>query len=303
MVRFTAFLLCLFGCAALAPAAEPPLVVTTNTILNDFVRAVAGNRVRTLCLVRPGLDIHSYEPAPAEVRALSAASLVVENGLGLETWVAKLVANSGYRGPVLVATAGIVPLTYGNDADGLLPAASAEPARGAEDPHAWQDPRLAARYVENIRDALIRLLPSDAGGLRANAAAYLAQLRALDTWARAQLAAVPPARRKLVTTHDSLAYFARAYGFEIVPLALSPSHEPTARHVAALIDFIRAQRVPAVFFEPTTNPKVLELIAREAGVRAAAELYTDSTGPAGSPAATYLGLFRLNVERIAAALR
>lgn len=173
----------------------------------------------------------------------------------------------------------------------------------AADPHAWQDPRNVALYVANIRDALTRANPAAAAGYQARATAYLAELTALDRWAREQLATIPAARRKLVTSHDSLGYFAAAYDLEPVPVSgLSTSAEANARDVAAIIDLIRHEHVPAVFFEVTSNPKLVRQIGADAGVRLAEPLFTDSLGAPGSDTATYLAAMRTNVSRIVAAL-
>ncbi len=173
----------------------------------------------------------------------------------------------------------------------------------AADPHAWQDPRNVALYVANIRDALIRANPTATAGYQTRATAYLAELTELDRWAREQLATIPAARRKLVTSHDSLGYFADAYGLEPVPVSgLSTSAEANARDVAAIIDLIRHEQVPAVFFEVTSNPKLVRQIGADAGVRLAEPLFTDSLGAPGSDTATYLAAMRTNVSRIVAAL-
>lgn len=173
----------------------------------------------------------------------------------------------------------------------------------SSDPHAWQDPRNVALYVATIRDALVQAAPASTSGYQARATAYLAELAKLDLWAREQLATIPPARRKLVTSHDSLGYFADAYGLTPVPVAgLSTAAEPNARDVAAIIDLICREQVPAVFFELTSNPKLVRQIGADAGVRLAEPLFTDSLGAPGSDTDTYLNAMRTNVTRIVAAL-
>jgi zinc/manganese transport system substrate-binding protein len=276
-----------------------PLVVSTNTILDDLVRSVGGERIDERCLLPPGADPHSYEPNPQDIRLLTQADLVVVNGLGLETWLQKLVENAGLRRPALVASAGVVPLHFGK---WVTPDYQLD--RDEIDPHAWHDLRNVRRYVENIRDALARLDPAGAGVFAKNAAAYCAQLTALDAFARRQIATLPPGQRKLVTSHDALQYLARAYGLMIVPVnGSSPDQEPSAKQLAALVTFIREQQVHAVFFESTANPKIVRLVAEEAGVKVVGSLYTDSLGPPDSPGATFLGLFRANIETIVRTLR
>jgi zinc/manganese transport system substrate-binding protein len=323
---------------AAGPAAPIPVVVTANTILDDLVRQVGGDQVSTHCLVAPGSDPHTFEPRPADVKLLLAADLLVVNGLDLEPAVLKLAENCGFHGAVLVATTGLQPRTGGcthdheaspgtpssspacshashdheaekpNSADRLdhsdLLATHSSLLATSSDPHAWQDPRNVAVYIANIRDALVRANPAATAVYRSRATAYLAELTELDSWAREQIATIPAARRKLVTSHDSLGYFAAAYGFEPVPVSgLSTATEANARDVAAVIDLIRREQVPAVFFEVTSNPKLVRQIGADAGVRLAEPLFTDSLGAPGSDTATYLAAMRTNVSRIVAALR
>ncbi|HLP10137.1 MAG TPA: zinc ABC transporter substrate-binding protein [Opitutaceae bacterium] len=336
------------GLAAAIPT-RGPLVVTANTILDDLVRQVGGDQVRTHCLVQPGADPHAFEPRPSDVKQLVSADVLVVNGLGLEPAILKLAQNCGFRGEILVAATGLTPRVgsghhhHGKDAEDedhehseipssssasslSIPSPSSTPStasgsstptppsaasenrksetENSADPHAWQNPLLVATYVANIRDALARAYPAAANRYAERTAAYVEQLTALDRWAREQIATIPPARRKLVTSHDSLGYFADAYGFETVPVAgISSSAEPEARAVAAIVDLIRREQVPAVFFELTTNPKLLRQIGADAGVRLAEPLFTDSLGTPDSGADTYLGLIRANVTRIVAALR
>ncbi|PTY07293.1 metal ABC transporter substrate-binding protein [Opitutaceae bacterium EW11] len=296
----------LFGVLAWLGAAvgySKPLVVTTHTVLSDFVHEIAGDDVEVTCLLPVNIDPHSYDPRPADVRAVSRAALVVMNGLGLEPWAERLVAAAGYKGAIVVATDGL---------EGLLPLSDHEEhghaGRSGEndalDPHAWQDLRNAKHYVQKIANALCQVVPSRADAFRSNAAAYEAKLDALDAEVRREIDSIPSGRRKLVTSHDSLQYLGNRYGLRIVPVAGSrPGQEPSARQLAELISTVRREHVPAVFFEATSNPKLAELVAKEAGVTVVRELYTDSLGPTGSPGATYLGMFRHNIATLVAALK
>ncbi|MBW8782783.1 MAG: zinc ABC transporter substrate-binding protein [Verrucomicrobia bacterium] len=277
-------------------AVAQPLVLTTNTILDDLVRRVGDSDVRVLCLIEPGVDPHAYEPKPADIRLMAKADIVVVNGLGLETWLGKLIANSGFHGVLVTASEGLSPLPAATD--------EATSANRRPDPHAWQDVRNVIRYVDNIRAALVKQSPEHAADFNARAAAFTRELEALQAYAVAQFATLPEAHRKLVTSHDALGYLARGYGLTIVPISgLSPDQEPDARQLARIITFIRRQHVPAVFIESTSNPKIPELIAREAGVAVAPSLYTDSLAAPGSPEASYPGMFRHNVDTIVRALR
>jgi len=295
------FRLFLFLVLTAIAARAKPQVVTTHTVLTDLVSVIAGDRVEVNCLLPINLDPHSYEPKPADIRLLAHADLVVINGLGLEPWADKVIANSGFHGPVVKAAGTVLhPL--------VATGASHDDERTYPDdhydPHAWHNPKNVRQYVAVIRDALIQILPAEADFIKANTARYLDELDALDQYAKTQFETLAPAQRKLVTSHDSLRYLAEAYNLTIVPVAgTRPDQEPSAHQLAELIGFIRQQNVRAVFFEATTNAKLVELVAKEAGVTVVGELYTDSLGPAGTAGATYLGMFRSNVDTIVSALR
>ncbi len=292
-------LLCVLGALSAGAFAAPLRIVVTSSLLEDFTRSVAGDEAQVVSLVPRGADPHHYEPRPADVRLLADADLVFVNGLGFDAWAERLIAAAGATARARVLTAGIDPITCSaHDHDHAH-----HHHHGEVDPHAWQDPRLVVRYVENIRAALTAAAPDRAEGWAARAAAYAAELEKLHAWAAAEFAAIPPDRRVIVTSHDALAYLGRAYGIRIAPLrGVGNAREPSARELAALAAFIRAQKVPAVFIETTTNPRVAALLARDAGVRLGEPLFTDSLSPADGPAATYLDLFRTNVRRILAAL-
>jgi len=281
-----------------------PIVVSTTTILDDFVRTLGSDAIDARCLVDRGRDPHSYDPTPADLRLLARADMIVVNGLGFEGWLAKLIENSDFRGTLVVATDGVTPLRYHDShAHGDHDHDHEHHHHGEEDPHAWHDLRLAARYVTNIREALEKLIPAEATAIAARAAAYEIELTALDTLVRTRLATIPAERRKLVTSHESLRYFGEAYGLKIIAISgLAPEQEPSARQLARIVRLIRQEKVPAIFIETTSNPKIPALIAREAGV-SVHELHTDSLGAPGSPNATFLGMIRSNLDTIEAALK
>ncbi len=287
--------------AAQAAPASPLRIVVTHSLLEDFTRQVAGEEAQITSLVPRGADPHHFEPRPADARSLARADLIFVNGLGFDAWADRLIAASGSSGRTRVLTAGIEPITCTVDHDHS--AHDHHHHHGDGDPHAWQDPLLVVRYVENIRAALTEAAPRHADTFATRAAAFTQELKLLHRWAAEQFATIPPERRVLVTSHDALAYLGRAYGLRVTPIrGTGNNREPSARELAALTAMIRAQNVPAIFIETTTNPRVAELLARDAGVRLGEPLYTDSLGPLGGPASTYLDLFRTNVLRIVAAL-
>jgi zinc/manganese transport system substrate-binding protein len=262
-------------------------VVTSFSILADFARNVGGERVRVTSLVGPNGDVHVYTPAPADARTIADARLVVVNGLGLEGWLPRLLQSSGSRAPIVRASSGIALLKLGTETD----------------PHAWQSVENAKIYAANIRDALVEADPTGASDYRKNADAYLAELDALDAEVRAAVAKIPPARRKLISTHDAFGYFATAYGFEMIaPLGVSTEAEPGARDIAGIIARIKASGVKAVFPENISDERLIRQIAAETGAGIGGTLYTDSLTDEKGDAPTYIALVRHNITTLTGAL-
>ena len=275
-------------------------VVASFSILGDLTQRIGGERIALTTLVGPDGDAHVYEPGPSDAKAVSTARVLVVNGLGFEGWMDRLKQASGFRGVEVVASTGIEPRA--------LAEADTQPDHdhdhGGIDPHAWQDVANAEAYVRNIAAALELADPEGAAVYRANAAAYLVELQALDEEIRAALAAIPVAQRMLVTSHDAFGYFAAAYGVRMLaPQGLSTESEASAADVAALIRQVRAQGARAVFVENVTNTRLLEQISRETGAAIGGVLYSDALSPAGGAAATYIAMMRHNAESIAMALQ
>jgi len=326
MVRLLLLALLLVGCAAPAatptplprpptapaPVVSPPptkrlSVVATFSILGDLVRSVGGDGVELTLLVGPGQDAHTFQPSPADGAKLARADLVFENGLGFEGWLEELYRASGSRARRVVVTEGIAAQKGGPaHAEGEAEAEAGH-SNGELDPHVWQDVRLASHMAGRIGEALAQADPASAALYRANAERYQQELRTLDAWVVDQVQSLPEARRTLVTNHDSLGYFASRYGFTILGTAIpgvsTEASEPAAADLVKLIGRIKSAQVPAIFVENVANPKLMERIAREAGVAVAPPLYTDALGPPGSPVDSYPKMVRHNVSTIVGALR
>lgn len=290
--------------AAQTPASDTPLqVVTSFSILGDFTQAVGGDAVQVTNLIGPGVDAHTYDPAPADLVVLESADVIVENGLGFEPWLDRYLESTAPRGLRIIASEGITPRHASEEEEHE----GEEHEHGEFDPHVWTNVANAIIEVENIRDGLIAADPARAATYEANASAKIADLQALDAWVKEQVATLPEDRRKLVTSHDTLGYFADAYGFEVVGTALgsatTETGDPSARHIAELVEQIQAAGVPAIFAENVSNPDVINAIAEEAGVTLAPSLYTDALGAPGSSGATYDEMIRYNVTTIVEALR
>ncbi len=282
-------------------------VVASFSILRDWVAIVGGDRVEVSALVGPGGDAHVYTPPPRDAKFVGAARLIVVNGLGFEGWMDRLVQASATRAPVIVASAGVVPLPPPypppQAGEGRVGGRFWNAAAGI-DPHAWQSVRNAEIYVSNIRDGLMRADPQGRGTYEANAAAYMQELARLDADIRRAVATIPPARRKVITTHDAFGYFAADYGIAFVAAqGVSTETEASARDIARIIRAIREQAIPALFFENAVDPRLIRRIAAETGVRIGGTLFSDAlTAPPG-PAATYVDMMRHNIREIADALK
>lgn len=274
-----------------ASDSHPLRVVCANTILADIAHQVGGDRIVAISLLKPGVEVHAWEPTPDDITLIGSAGLVVVNGLGLEGWLDRAISSSGISAPVVRASAGIEPLTVSG-------------ANLSVDPHAWQDASNGMRYARTIRDALSAVDPDGSADYTAWTQAYEGQVRVVDAWVKQQIAALPANQRVLVTSHDALGYFAKAYGMEIQPVeGIAPGQEPDAAHIAALISVIRTRHVHAVFIEDLTSSKVIEQIGREGGARLGGQLYSDSLAESPHLASTYLGMFLANARTIVAALR
>jgi zinc/manganese transport system substrate-binding protein len=282
--------ICLISVASPASAQtvqKPIKVVASFSILGDFVKNVGGDRLDVTTLVGADSDVHVYVPPPADARKIAEAKLIVINGLGLEGWLSRLLQLSGEKTPIVAATNGIAPLRLGSQAD----------------PHAWQSVPNAKKYVTNIRDALIAVSPQDAGLFGKNADDYLAKLDMLDREVRQALAKIPQGKRKVISTHDAFGYFASAYGVQfIAPLGVSTESEASAKDIANIIEQIRAEKIPAVFLEKMSDPRLIRRISAETGARIGGTLYSDSlTGEKGD-APTYIDMVRHNIKALTGAL-
>ncbi|WP_298428606.1 metal ABC transporter substrate-binding protein [Rhodoblastus sp.] len=283
----------LLGRAPLAAQAEEARlpVVASFSILADFVRQIGGDKVEVEALVGPNGDVHVYEPSPADARSLAKAKLIVVNGLALEGWMSRLIEASGAKAPVIVATKGVTPRQ--GEEDGKI----------GVDPHAWQNVANAKIYVANILDGLVAADPADADYFQARAKAYDLTLDETEKNVRATIAAIPPERRMIITTHDAFGYFGAAYGFTfIAPEGLSTESEPSARDVARLIAQIRRDHAPAVFLENISDPRLMSRIAKESGAKTGGALFSDSLSPPNGPAATYIAMMNHNIVELKKAL-
>ena len=269
-------------------------VVATFSIMADLVSNVGGDRVEVTALVGPNSDSHVFSPTPADAKKLAAAKVVFVNGLGLEGWMTRLVSASGSQAQTFVASTGIKTRKMEDDH---------HPGRMVTDPHAWQSIANAKIYVANIRDGLSKADPAGKSAYDANATAYLAKLDALEQEVKTVIGKIPADHRRIITTHDAFGYFGGDYGMEFIsPEGVSTDAQPSAKDMAKIIAQIRKQKIPAVFMENITDPRLMQQIAKETGAKIGGTLYSDALSDAKGPAGTYIDMMRSNVSELSKAL-
>ncbi len=270
------------GATGVAAKAEPVKIVASFSILGDMVANVVKDRGAVTTIVGPNADAHVYSPTAGDAVAAARADIIFVNGLGFETWSDDLIANSGTKAQVVVATDGITPLTV----DGSI------------DPHAWNALPNGVVYVRNIAQAMAAFDPEGADVYKANADAYVAQLEALHARATAQIAALPQGRRTVVTAHDAFGYLEAAYGLTfLAPVGIDTEAEPSAQALGELITQLKTQRA-ALFVENITSPALVEQVARETGLKLGGRLFSDALSAQDGPAPTYAGMFEHNLSAI-----
>ncbi|KKZ11044.1 MAG: hypothetical protein TE42_08870 [Candidatus Synechococcus spongiarum SP3] len=287
-----AILMALTGCTTARPLRQQdigrPKVLASFTILADMAQAVAGDHLEVTSLIKPGAEVHSYEPTPSDLRQAAGAVLVVDNGLNMESWRERFYTNVPDHVLRVTLTQGIEPLSIRDDA-----------VAGRPNPHAWMSPRLAVVYVENLRQAFTEIAPEHAAAFADNAAAYSRQLLQLDKELRQRIDRLPKERRLLVTCEGAFSYLARDYGLEEAYLwPVNGDSQVTAQRMAGVIRLVEERQLPAVFCESTVNSAAQEAVAAATGARLAGVFYVDSlSGPQG-PAPTLLELQRHNIRTL-----
>jgi manganese/iron transport system substrate-binding protein len=290
----------IFGAAALALASlclappgqaqtkKPFRVVTTFTVIQDIAQNVAGTAAIVESITKPGAEIHDYQPTPLDIVKAQSADLVLWNGMNLERWFEKFFANVSDV-PSAVVTEGIEPMGI---SDG--------PYTGKPNPHAWMSPSNALIYIENIRKALAKYDPDNAEVYAKNAAAYSAQIKAIDAPLRTRLSAIPSDQRWLVSSEGAFSYLARDYGLkELYLWPINADEQGTPQQMKRVIDTVRKDKIPVVFSESTISDKPAKQVAKETGARYGGVLYVDSLSAENGPVPSYVKLLEVTVQTIA----
>ena len=294
-------------------AAADYTVIATTSVFADLAQLALGDNVTIETIIPAGVDVHTFEPSPADAQKLAGADLIVMNGLGLDEWALSLLEAAGKsEEDVLELAEGIDESNAWvylegeehdeEEGEEHSEEEGEEHGHGGTDPHIWLDPKGAAIYVDRIAARVAAELPERAAEIESARDAGLAEIAALDEELRVGFAAVEASARKIVTFHDAFGYFARAYEIEIVGVAVeAPGQEPSAKEIAALIDAIKAAGVTSVFSEAQFPSKVLDQVAAETGATVLENLYSDALGDA--PANSYLGAMRANASAILASFK
>jgi zinc/manganese transport system substrate-binding protein len=265
-----------------------------------MVAKIGGDHVDLVTIVGPDGDTELYQPTLADSRVVAKARLVFMNDINdeFEPWREPLLKQAGFAGTKVVASRGAKTIT----------AEEEHPISGKEaapviDQHAWLDPKNGIVYVRNIAEALERSDPPNADDYRARAAAYIKQLQAIDAWIRTEMATVPTAKRRVIASHDSLQYLAKACGITLISInGWTNKSEPSAAELARLARQIEAEHVHALFLDSITDPRAMERIASETQATIAGTLYGDSLSKPGGEADTYMKMLRHDVVTLKAGM-
>ncbi len=278
-----------------AKTTTKPHILATMTMIGDMVSVVGGERIAVATLLPVGLDPHTYEPRPDDVKKITRAKIIFANGLGIELWLEELIQNAGGQRSVVYLAEPLRSVAFVEKTGSYA---------GHLDPHLWNNVEYAMRYVDEIVRGLSELDPAGQEYYTQNAERYKAQLARLHLWVLQQIETIPPENRKLVTSHDAFRYLCERYGLECLGSiwGITTDEEPSAEKIARLVDDLQRTRVPAVFVETSVNPKFLMQIALDTGVKLGGTLYSDSLGPPGSTGDTYIKMIVHNVKTITEAL-
>nr|WP_322773638.1 metal ABC transporter substrate-binding protein [Synechococcus sp. CBW1107] len=273
--------------APVATRTSKPVVLTTFTVLADLAQQVAGDRLEVRSITKLGAEVHGYEPTPSDLEGTQGASLIVQNGLGLERWADRFVSSAGSV-PTVTLSDGLQPELIAGDVDA-----------GQPNPHAWMSPRRTEHYVDRLVKAFSQLDPAGSASFRQRGEAYKQELRQLDQELRQALDQVPPDQRLLVSCEGAFTYLARDYGLDEAYLwPVNAETQVTPRRLSRLIDTVKQRRVPAVFCESTVSDEAQREVARATGARFGGTFFVDSLSDSSGPAPSLLALQRHNVGLI-----
>jgi zinc/manganese transport system substrate-binding protein len=257
-------------------------VTTSFSILKDLTEQIATPDFQISALVGLDQDAHSYQPKPSDLKLMLKSNLFISNGLGFETWANKLLTSGQYKGRAVIATTGLVPLSFGIN---------------TKDPHAWQNPANMSIYLNQIANALIAISPENKSTIEKNTATYLKKILTTHEKIRVKYLTLPIEKRRVITTHGAFQYYGKAYGIEFLSAqGISTESDPSAKTLARLIQQIRKENIHCLFLETASNPKLLQQIQSETKAKIGGTLHSDSLSKNG--ARTYLEMMESNFQQI-----
>ncbi|MCU0549432.1 MAG: zinc ABC transporter substrate-binding protein [Leptolyngbya sp. Prado105] len=274
-----------------SPAPENrPKVVATNTILCDLTKQIAAATVNLTCLVKPGADPHVYQATPDDRKAIEQANLVLYGGYNFESTLIRLIQASSTQAPKVAVNELAVPNPEKFEEDG----------KTETDPHVWHNAQNGMRMAEVIRDSLSKVAPNNAALYNENTKKVTSEIGQIDRWIKSQIGTIPQASKTLVTTHDALGYYSKAYGIPVAALeGISTEEKPTAANVKALVEEIQEKQVPTIYAELSVNPQLIKTVAKEAKVKVSEEeIYADGLGEPNSSGGTYQTMLIANTKAI-----
>jgi zinc/manganese transport system substrate-binding protein len=286
--------------SAKSRAADEIVVVATFSVIADMVTQIAGDRVHLTTIVGADGDSELYRPTMADAKAVAEAKIVFMNGINdeFEPWLEPLLKQAKFAGAKVVVSRGAKILAASEEN-----APSGKPMPAALDQHAWLDPKNGMIYVKNLAEALAKQDPANASSYEARAAAYTDELKALDAWAKTEIAAIPAAKRRIISSHDSLEYLAKAYDITLISVnGWTNNSEPSAAELARLTQQIRKERVRALFLDSITDPRTMQRIGQEAGISIGDTLYGDALSKRGGVADTYVKMIRHDIAALKAGM-
>ncbi|OHV87860.1 zinc ABC transporter substrate-binding protein AztC [Mesorhizobium sp. ORS 3428] len=280
--------------------AAPLKVVASFTVIADFAKNVGGDRVNITTIVGPDGDAHVYEPSPADAVAMAGADVVLVNGLHFEGFLQRLVDASATKASIVTLTKGVTPIDFKQE---FADADATAGGKTVTDPHAFQSISNAKVYVKNIADAFCAADSAGCDSYKANAAAYTQKLDALEGEVKVAIQSIPPEKRVVITSHDAFGYFEHEYGLTfLAPQGIATDSEPSAADVARLVEQVKQDKAAAIFIENITNPRLIEQIAGETGIKVGGTLYSDALSGSDGPASTYIDMMRNNITQIKGAI-
>jgi len=285
--------------------AAPLKVVASFTVIADFAKNVGGDRVDITTIVGPDGDAHVYEPSPADAVAMAKADIVLVNGLHFEGFLQRLVDASATKASIVTLTSGVTPINFKPEFADADAAESGGTGGGktVTDPHAFQSIANAKIYVKNIAEAFCAADSEGCVSYQTNAAAYTKKLDALEGEVTAAIQSIPEAKRVVITSHDAFGYFEHEYGLIfLAPQGISTDSEPSAADVAKLVEQVKQDKAAAIFVENITNPRLIEQIANETGIKVGGTLYSDALSQPDGPGSTYIDMMRNNIRQIKGAI-